>query len=424
MEKKIVFFLHIFIILFTFFPEHEAYLGPSLSNLILLGMNSVLVYYNFVLKKGNTTFHYSTLLVLGAFAVYLAYGILGNIWAKHSGFAGIMVISRFSQLFYVLNFSATITSVKRIKIIHLVYVILGAIFIYIAFWEIFTLKHLKMSSYYGMPPFFIIPTGPFYNTNDFACVLFLLIPYIFFSAKIFKNKLWTALSLVFIVSIIAITSIQGARLAMLGIVPIALIWYLKYFSKKIKIITAATLIVAFYYVAISNSLEMRIFRERVKEQVISFTAESQSVKMKSIQIRKNLLGLSANIFSRNPMGVGPGNYRFNVPFEDYVKTGRVAIPHNYFAEILVDDGLIGLFSILFVYALAFYYSVVLLRKKRNNKYILLANIFYLIMFLPASLFQSSMFQGEFQFVFLAVIIGTNNHYLVKNKQQNLELAKN
>ena len=206
----------------------------------------------------------------------------------------------------------------------------------IGIWEVITGKHLSSSLFYTYPPFFI-PTGTFYNQNDYATFLALYIPFaiglIFYSRKL-------ALKIIGVLSIIAsvyLIILKHCISGLLAVILEVLALIVLYIIKKRKsywlaiLIPAVCIVIVWQYPFIHQYIQ----------------------QMASVGERINLIRNGIHFLCCTfGFGVGAGNIEYwmvNYPMYDV----KVLNIHNWWAEILAEYG-------IFVFAgyVLFYFDII------------------------------------------------------------------
>ena len=209
----------------------------------------------------------------------------------------------------------------------------------IGFWEVVTGNHLSSSMFYGNPKRFI-PTGVFFNQNDFASYLALYIPFgigIFYYAHSLVLRLLGITSVSGAVYLIVIAkSMSGILAVLLELVVLfmLLIVYKRKFTWLAVLIPVVGVIIVWQY-------------PLIQQNILQMTSTA-SINERFNLIRNGLYFL----YSTFGFGVGAGNIEYwmaNFPKYDIV----VLNIHSWWAEILAEYG-------VFVFAgyLLFYLGII------------------------------------------------------------------
>jgi teichuronic acid biosynthesis protein TuaE len=208
--------------------------------------------------------------------------------------------------------------------------------ILIGFWELITGNHLSSSMFLGDPARFI-PTGVFYNQNDFASFLALYIPFgigILCYARSIIPRVLAVLSVFSAVYLILITGCLSGLLAVMLEVLVLLVLYM---FRKIKAYWLAILIPAVCAII--------VWKYPIIHQYI--------LQMASVDERFNLIRNGLHFLcSTYGFGVGAGNVEYwmgNYAIYDIV----VLNIHNWWAEVLVEYGIF-----VFVGYVLFYLGII------------------------------------------------------------------
>jgi O-antigen ligase len=323
--------------------------------------------------------------------LWILYSLLSFFWAKNQ-----IIVLKYT-VFLVIQFliffiiTQLITSIKRFKyffyLIYFVYVI----YIIIGIWEFFTWNHLAPSSHTIRGVVSFIPTGPFYNPNNFAWILIILSPFIFFSINFFNNFLSKVFSSLLLLITLFIFIAQSARIAILLYSVEILVYFLFFLNFKKKI--GVLLFLIFFLLFFSNHYptEYNSIKNYFFDQFVSLTKEKDTIMLESIETRVLLVRFASEMTLDSCLfGVGAGNFMDNMDYKREEATSGILITHNYILELIATYGLlIGLFFIFSIFFVAIKLFKKSKREKSKYKYLLLAAGYSFIIFIPASMLPSS-----------------------------------
>jgi len=207
---------------------------------------------------------------------------------------------------------------------------------------------------------FIAPLIPFA-----LCLLTLLI----LRNKIFLSGL-VSLSLAIIISYLVITQARGSWLGFTSSIMIMLPLYLLKFNKKERlrfsmiIIVIIVLLVFLFYLILAE--EISRYKEKFKS---IFNLQDNPIKFR-FHVWQSTLKLIKEYF---PLGVGAGNFKHIYPLFRDLEEIRISGPnimvrktHNEYLQIAAEEGLLGLFSFIWLIT-ASYKSLFRLLKGAKTK---------------------------------------------------------
>lgn len=321
--------------------------------------------------------------------LWLGYSLLSYIWAKdrYQAFDYAMLVFRY--LFIFMFFSAIFRDHRLLNKLHLFLAFIALLYTATAVWEILTLDHLPSSVFYGHK--FFRPTGPFFSENHLAAIMMIVFPFMLLLPDLYP-KLWVRIgTLIFILTSIFIIIVQGARIAMLGIGAL-LLWFLIFHAKArtwtVIIIMLALIFGGLYHYAPAL---LDFGGKMLVHEIASFGVESQTVRMTSISIRKQLITEGFDLARLSAyMGVGGGNFEHYMSTDRMFRTAGITNPHNWLLEIFGNFGIVILAGILYIYTRWLYLLYMKYRHSSGReKSLCLMYLLSLLLFLPCSLLPSS-----------------------------------
>jgi len=177
----------------------------------------------------------------------------------------------------------------------------------------------------------------------FLVTLILISLYLDKSTK--KSKIFITISIIIMFIALVYTFSRGAMLALFGG-----IFLISFFIKRYKIIIALTLLLAFILVLLTFSDSYNFYNDNI--YFMRFLSQDKSSKL-SLSIRLNQISESLNYLKKNPLfGIGLGTQgAAKERFKDNIAPGIVT--DNYYMQILLEMGLIGLFSFILLFFVLF-----------------------------------------------------------------------
>jgi teichuronic acid biosynthesis protein TuaE len=334
---------------------------------------------------------------------WLGYSLCSYIWAQDRLLAADYSLLIFRYLFLFMFFSAVFRDHRLLSKLHLFLAFIAFLYIVTGIWEILTLDHLPPSRFYGSK--FYRPTGPFYGENKMAAFMLLLTPFLLFLPKLYP-KLWVKIgTIIGILLSTLIIIIQEARIAMLAMAAF-LLWFLTFHNRVhtwlfVFLLIALIVGVVNYY---APSL-LHFGLNMLSREVSSLENESRSVRLSSINIRKQLFWETFDLaFLSNLMGVGGGNYEHYMDTDREFRTAGIINPHNWVLEILGNFGIIILGGFLYIYIKWLYllYKKVHISRGRE-KYLGLMYLSSLLLFIATSSLPSSIRWNHLIWIYFAGI---------------------
>ena len=229
-------------------------------------------------------------------------------------------------------------------------------------------------------------SGAFNEEYKLGSYLSRLMPFVFFylaSLKSTKNwMMW--LAMFFLISIDTLIYISGERTAFfyLFLVTISII----VFTSKFKLIRLFAL-----FATISLIISINIFYPGIKNRMIDQTinqiglikgnknpttnAVSEDIYIFSINHQAHFITAYKMFLDKPFFGHGPKKFRILCHNEKYYEHyGCASHPHNTYAQLLAETGIIGTLTILSLFLFVVYifirqfYSLYLIKKKQNSNY--------------------------------------------------------
>ncbi len=337
--------------------------------------------------------------------LWIGYSLLSFFWAKNPTIVlkyTYALVTKF-VLFFIIT--QLITSIKMFNCFFYILYFIYIIYITISIWEFTTWNHLAPSSLTVRGVQSFIPTGPFYNQNNFAWILIIISPFIFFSINFFKNSFLKIFSFLLLLISLLIFIAQGARIALLLFSVEILIYFTFFLNLKKKIVVLLFFIFMLLFFSNHYPKEYNLIKNYSIKHFSILSKEKETIRLESMETRVLLTKFALEMtLDTYLFGVGSGNYLDNMDYKRAEATSDILNTHNYIVELIATNGLlIGLF---FVFSI-FFIAIKLLRKakreKTKNKFLLLAAGYSLIIFIPAGALPSSIMLFFCHWIILAAI---------------------
>jgi teichuronic acid biosynthesis protein TuaE len=233
-------------IIFLYLAIIAGFLGPAFLSVsvgpfhlfpyrILLIILWLLFIVNFLLKKGSIGVeHLKVKNFLNFLLLWFLYAVLSLVWAVDKSAALREVVFLFvniSMVFFIIFYLSELNLLKKL---YFLWLMVFAIFIPIAFFEVFTGQHLSVSKLASTthPKLAFLPTTFFYNPNDFATYLVLSLPF-FLTLIRYKREILTRLigGLAFFAGVFLLFSTRS-RANLFAFLVGLILWYFFLLEKK------------------------------------------------------------------------------------------------------------------------------------------------------------------------------------------------
>jgi len=346
------------------------------------------------------------------FVFWLTTSLVSSIWVKNFDKIFINSVYIWNYFLIYLIFRYSLNSKAKIKLISHFPVLIILIYIIIAAYEIITWEHLACSRFALEDYKIFIPTGPFYNENNFAAALLLLSPFVILGLKKYHNPFLKGILAFLVLSILAILTLQGARIAMLAIALELFIFFLFFLNFRKKMLSLGLIMVLLTFLSMKYPAYYHMTRDYVKKEISSIKEEQRKITMDSVKIRIALINESMDLVGDTYfIGVGAGNFEDNFIGDREKNTAGIINSHNFLIEILVSFGILIFFLFLLFY-FSLIYNCIKNIKINRNKLTNYMHLFSLLMFIPSSSLPSSIRTHFFYWVMFAYIASYNRIYNV------------
>ncbi|MEN8304493.1 MAG: O-antigen ligase family protein [Campylobacterota bacterium] len=324
---------------------------------------------------------------------FIAFGVLSLLWTDDVG-SGINYIRRF---WYLLPILVIATSIKKEYIPYAISAFLVGMFIsevlsYGLFFELWTLSH-------GSPS----DPSPFMNHLQYSMFLafasLLLLNRFFFEAQL-KYKIFYFL---YFLTVSSNLFLNGGRTGQVAFaVSLILVGLLNIKNKVVALLSMSLLVVSIFYTAYQVS---PVFESRVDMTIKNISSiENENFYCSSLGKRLGQWSVGSEIFLDNPIG-GIGISKNTETMKRYIdeshpdKACVKNLPnyHNYYVQMAVKLGIIGLFLYLMIF-----YSILKLDIKNRQNYNLM--VIFVTVYAVSSLFEN-MFHQQFSEAIFALFVG-------------------
>lgn len=302
------------------------------------------------------------------FIIWFSYAAISLVWAtsKIDGVRNIFILgSSISIVFFCV---IGIKKIKQLDKLFHIWIIILAILLIIGTWNTLTGNHLSISGLANAADRHrFAPTTVFVNPNNFATYLALSIPFLLTYIKYSDFKFKYLLGSVLLIQTIYLIVATDSRANFIALTVGMIFWLLLLtnIKSKLKLLFVIPLLVSIgYFNQGINSTVDKIFDG---VDISSYTNEAE-LQGSSVDIRNNLLKNSFQfIVDSYGLGVGAGNIEYQMANNFHFYTSGVLNVHNWWAELLVNYGiLIFLLYVIFVVSI-FYNLLIIVRDKNISK---------------------------------------------------------
>lgn len=378
-NKSILSYLILFIVtgivLASFFPlitaiSRNAYLSYvyvlGFAFLIIRGLEGIKLRYE---KK--SLFLYLFL------ALWMCYSLFSYVWADDK--QNVIDYTMFIGAYLIISIiiSQFCNTIKRLKFIHFLFILISLAYIAVAIWEVSGFRHMFISRH--VDNFTFIPTGPFYNENTLASAIILIFPFIIFGTRMITNVivkfgLWLIAFLLLLIVVI-----QSARFAILIIGLDLFLYFIVFlnFKKKIQFLTMLLLLSAILMKTFP--IEYDFLTNYMDNSLRSLTTEQVQYMPSSMKIRKELVSHYIDLGAETYLfGLGSGNFVNEMGKWRLLKTFGVRDAHNYVMEIFTGNGL--LLSLVYTFVILYGMCKLLILSLDKNKNPIIRNYYFMGLF--------------------------------------------
>jgi teichuronic acid biosynthesis protein TuaE len=286
---------------------------------------------------------------------WLGYSVISLAWAPSKGDAIRDIIFLFMSVLLIFFFTYYIKNETDLKKVYNIWLAVLGILIIIGFWEHLTGNHLSVSRNYNEIRSWrmFIPTGVFFNPNDYATFLALSIPFGIVVVRYYNKTMFRLFGIVAALLAFYLIVETGSRANIIAVLLeiIFIFLFLMNINQKTKIIFTASILVIFLFLFFGNNIYQ--YYEKISIEITSIGRQVSLMKG-SMGVRINLIKNSLSfLYKTAGFGVGAGNaeyYMANIP---QYNTYGILNPHNWWLEILVNYGIL-----VFAGYLLFYFGII------------------------------------------------------------------
>ncbi|EAC5025219.1 O-antigen ligase domain-containing protein [Listeria monocytogenes] len=411
--KKLLFYIWIGIFISSFFG---AYLGIPGSESIFLFRILLLLHFLFFLflpEKKLSDMKSVKWLFFILIAWFVGFSI--TLFWSDSLNASVRYIYYMFELIYLIFLVTYYLSSKKMfflfsKIITVVYLLE----MFIGFLEVITGFHLPQSGafVYDTATSAYQPTGLLFNTNDYAFLLVIFFPIVFWRLT-YLRKLYCfiSLSVISVGSVyLVITTYSRLGLLIFGMMILAIL--VTYFSKWSIFIGAWSCLIISSILLFSPSTLSKI------QGIIMASFTEKGASTSDRVERYNTLWQI--IKDTNLLGVGAGNapiklQQYRIGYAQIQET--ILAPHNFWLEVIADGGFLGIFPVLFFLALllmSMYYGWIM--RKQNSTLFVILPVLLTLTFLVSAVALSTVIDKRYLWIAIGMAVAVVNIIINQKKE--------
>jgi len=324
--------------------------------------------------------------------------------------------------FLVIFFSTYYFRAKKdLQILYNLWLYIFGFLILIGFWEHLTGYHLPVSGFFSetRTKFMFMPTGIFYNPNDYSTFLTLSMPFSIGIVHFGRKKYLRFFGLCSVLGAFYLIVVTGSRANMIAVLfeLIFIFMFLLNLRRKFKLVITVAICVILLFAFLPNPIQE--FLSQTTGELNSVVRQTK-LMAGSMGVRMNLVRNSLLfIYSTVGFGVGAGNAEYYMANFSQYNTAGITNPHNWWLEILVDYGIF-----VFIGYIIFYIGIIqnlwkIYRKKQTveEKMICEALLVSLVGFFFASISSSSIMAFKPQWLLFAFALSYLNYF--RNREEKI-----
>lgn len=357
---------------------------------------------------------------LGFLGFWTGYAVFSLGWAASTTAALRDVIFLFMGVSVIFFFTYYFRDAQDLRKLYLLWFSVFGCLLLLGFWEHLTGQHLPASAHYGAtwtwPWIMYVPTGVFYNPNDYATFLALSIPFgtglVRYGHKVYLRLLGLGAAIAAFYLIVT----TGSRVNMLAVLLelVFLFLFLMNLKGQFKFAVIAAVCVAVLLLFLPGPVQG--FFSEVTGSLGSITTQVR-LGTGSVATRMNLVrnGLSF-LHSTAGFGVGAGNVEYWMANFARHNTGGITNPHNWWLEISINYGILIFLGYITLYLgiIRGLWRVYRRVKNRTNKMICEGLLVALVGFFLASISSSSIMALKPQWFLFSFALAFLNY--ARNKE--------
>ena len=375
-----------------------------------------------ILIKGKIIFSQSQIKGYLAFLCFwLGYAVLSLAWAISKEMALRNIIFLFMGVSVIFFSTYHFRTKKDLQILYNLWLAVFGILILIGFWEHLTGYHLPVSGFFGetRTKFMFMPTGIFYNPNDYSTFLTLSMPFSIGIVHFGRKKYLRFFGLCSVLGAFYLIVVTGSRANMIAVLfeLIFIFMFLLNLRRKFKLVITVGICIILLFMFLRGPVQG--FFSQIGAELNSIVSQTES-RTGSVGVRMNLVrnGLLF-LYSTIGFGVGAGNAEYYMTNFSQYYTAGIINPHNWWLEILIDYGIL-----VFVGYIIFYIGIIqnlwkIYRKKQTieEKMICEALLVSLVGFFFASISSSSIMAFKPQWLLFAFALTYLNYF--RNREEKI-----
>jgi teichuronic acid biosynthesis protein TuaE len=355
--------------------------------------------------------------------IWLGYALVSSAWSISKEDAIRNIVFLFTGVSVIFFSTHYFRKKKELQILYNLWLYIFGFLIVIGFWEYLTGYHLPISGFFGetRTRFMFMPTGVFYNTNDYATFLALSIPFGIGIIRYGHKKYLRFSGLLCIISSFYLIVAAGSRANIIAVLfeLTFILLFLLNFKRKIKSVIIIGVCAILLLIFLPSPVQE--FFSQIGRELNSVVSETEQVTG-SVSVRMNLVrnGLSF-LYSTAGFGVGAGNAEYYMAYFAKYNTFGITNSHNWWLEILINYGIF-----IFIGYVIFYIGIIrnlwkIYRKKqtRGEKMICEALLVSLIGFFFASVSSSSIMAFNPQWLLFAFALSYINYFHRKSEKEEI-----
>lgn len=357
------------------------------------------------------------------FFLWAIYSVISIIWAfdqeaalRHSSLLIIGIIIVFLFVYYL-------SELTSLKALYWLLLIIFVALLFIAYWEIITGNHLKMSRYYiGTVPWKThIPTTIFFNQNDYAAFLALALPLVLVWIRHATGLIGSVLGLCILVTGSIALMVTESRACQVAFAMSFFFWFVFLLKHNRKTIIMSFCIGLFLLYLISLGAFQHTITELSTLSPLTMGNPEEVSLWVRLHLYLNAIYISGLSF---PIGVGAGNAEYYMLTHKIYPVATITNVHNWWLEILVNYGVLIFLGYVITY-LSILHNLWKIHKRLYNQYEIMiceALLTAWVSFVIASIASSSAVGFAPQWIYLGFILAFINYYA--GREESADKIKN
>jgi len=333
------------------------------------------------------------------FICWILYAVVQLLWTIDLSLAFRDLSYLFVGILIILLPQIFIRNNAIINNLYYLWLVSVTVFTVLGLLNILTGVQLPSSKYFtGSNNLNYLPTAVFYNTNDYATFIALVIPLAISYAQYNKSLIKKIFGFILTVLNIFILVETHSRANYVAFLLWLCFWVIFIVGRKFKLFIIFSIILLGFVLLVSNGL---IELNSVFGELRSLNIRNNSINIR-IHIVYNSLEYLKNTFG---FGVGPGNIEYFLEHYQYFDINGVFSPHNWWIELPTNYGIFIFFGYITTY-IYFYkklFSIFKENELNEDKRISSFLLGSLVAFPIASLSPSGMIGKNYHWLLLSFI---------------------